>query len=167
MNQYGILMFRINMDIKSINLESYKQKITAKQSEFARLVAEENLTSSDAYRFAYKPEQSVDNKSIHEMACRVMKNVKVQSRISSIKDAKSRKNLMKAIRREDYIIKKLIKEVEEGSRASGRIRALELLGKTVSLFKEKTEINIPVERTSEEVSHILKIKLAEFLNYQR
>ena len=33
--------------------------------------------------------------------------------------------------------------------------------------REKTEINIPVERTSEEVSHILKIKLAEFLNYQR
>ena len=101
------------------------------------------------------------------MACRVMKNVKVQSRISSIKDAKSRKNLMKAIRREDYIIKKLIKEDEEGSKASSRIRALELLGKTVSLFKEKTEINTPVERTSEEVSHILKIKLAEFLNHQR
>ena len=79
------------------------------------------------------------------MACRVMKNVKVQSRISSIKDAKSRKNLMKAIRREDYIIKKLIKEVEEGSKASSRIRALGVLGKTVSLFKEKTEINIPVE----------------------
>ena len=36
-----------------------------------------------------------------------------------------------------------------------------------TLHKEKTEINIPVERTSEEVSHILKIKLAEFLNYQR
>ena len=167
MNQYGILMFRINMDIKSINLESYEQKITAKQSEFARLIAEENLTSSDAYRLAYKPKPSVDNKSIHEMACRVMKNVKVQSRISNIKDAKSRKNLMKVIRREDYIIKKLIKEVEEGTKASSRIRALELLGKTVSLFKEKTEINIPVERTSEEVSHILKIKLAEFLNYQR
>ena len=66
-----------------------------------------------------------------------------------------------------YVIKKLIREVEEGSKASSRIRALELLGETVSLFKEKTEINIPVERTSEEVSHILKIKLAEFLNHQR
>ena len=64
-------------------------KLTAKQSEFARLIAEENLTSSDAYRLAYKPKPSVDNKSIHEMACRVMKNVKVQSRISNIKDAKS------------------------------------------------------------------------------
>ena len=148
-------------------LFTLSDKLTAKQSEFARLVAEENLTGSEAYRLAYKPKPSVENKSIHEMACRVMKNVKVQSRINSIKDAKSKKNLMKAIRREDYIIKKLIKEVEEGSRASSRIRALELLGKTVSLFKEKTEINIPVERTSEEVSHILKIKLAEFLNYQR
>ena len=166
-----IKVFDFNMinltNSKSNNAFFPKQRITAKQYEFARLVAEENLTSIDAYRKAYKPSTFAKNKSIHEMASRVIKNVKVQSRISNIKDAKSKQNLMKAIRRDDYIIKKLIKEVEEGSKASSRIRALELLGKTVSLFKEKTEINTPVERTSEEVSHILKIKLAEFLNHQR
>ena len=70
--------------IKSINSLSPKQKITAKQYEFARLVAEEHLTTSDAYRKAYRPTIFVKNKSIHEMACRVTTNIKVQSMIRSI-----------------------------------------------------------------------------------
>ena len=82
--------------IKTLIPKEYPR--TFKQSEFARLVAEEGMTSSEAYRIAYNPSKNATKKSIHEMACRVFANVKVQSRISSIKDAKSRKNLMKAIR---------------------------------------------------------------------
>ena len=42
-----------------------RQKITSKQFEFARLIAEEHITSSDAYRRAYKPNPLAKNKSIH------------------------------------------------------------------------------------------------------
>ena len=91
-------MFQINMDIKSINLESSKQKITAKQAEFARLIAEEHLTSSDAYRQAYVPKSSVKNKSIHEMACRVLTNVKVQSMIMTIQRKRAEQNRMMSLR---------------------------------------------------------------------
>ena len=78
--------------LKSINSISPKQKITAKQYEFARLVAEEHLTSSDAYRKAYKPNILAKNKSIHEMACRVMTNIKVQSMIRSIQHKREEEN---------------------------------------------------------------------------
>ena len=127
--------------LKSINSLSPKQKITAKQYEFARLVAEEHLTTSDAYRKAYRPTIFVKNKSIHEMACRVTTNIKVQSMIRSIQHERAEENRTRAIRREEYVLKKLTEEVEHCDKASSRIRALELLGKTVAMFSDKVELD--------------------------
>ena len=153
--------------IKSINSLSPKQKITAKQYQFARLVAEEHLTSSDAYRKAYRPTIFVKNKSIHEMACRVMTNIKVQSMIKSIQHEREEENRMQAIRREEFVLKKLMEEVEKGDQASSRIRALELLGKTVSMFSNKVEIKTKqIDRTSEELTEDLKLKLQKLLSDQ-
>ena len=153
--------------MKSINSLPPKQKITAKQYEFARLVAEEHLTSSDAYRKAYKPNILAKNKSVHEMACRVMTNIKVQSMIRSIQHKREEDNRMRAIRREEFVLKKLMEEVEQGDRASSRIRALELLGKTVSMFSNKIEIKTKqIDRTSEELTEDLKLKLQKLLSDQ-
>ena len=153
--------------LKSINSLPPKQKITAKQYEFARLIAEEHLTSSDAYRRAYKPNILAKNKSIHEMACRVMTNIKVQSMIRSIQHKREEDNRMRAIRREEFVLKKLMEEVEQGDQASSRIRALELLGKTVSMFSNKVEIKTKqINRTSEELTEDLKLKLQKLLSDQ-
>ena len=155
---------RDQIHIKSINSLSPKQKITAKQYEFARLVAEEHLTTSDAYRKAYRPTIFVKNKSIHEMACRVTTNIKVQSMIRSIQHERAEENRTRAIRREEYVLKKLTEEVEHCDKASSRIRALELLGKTVSMFSDKVELDtIKYERTSEEITEDLKLKLQKLL----
>ena len=151
--------------LKSINSLPPKQKITAKQYEFARLVAEEHLTSSDAYRKVYKPNILAKNKSVHEMACRVMTNIKVQSMIRSIQHKREEDNRMRAIRREEFVLKKLMEEVEQGDQASSRIRALELLGKTVSMFSNKVEIKTKqINRTSEELTEDLKLKLQKLLS---
>ena len=153
--------------LKSINSLPPKQKITAKQYEFARLIAEEHLTSSDAYRRAYKPNILAKNKSVHEMACRVMTNIKVQSMIRSIQHKREEDNRMRAIRREEFVLKKLMEEVEYGDKASSRIRALELLGKTVSMFSNKIEIKTKqIDRTSEELTEDLKLKLQKLLSDQ-
>ena len=153
--------------LKTINSLSPKQQITAKQHEFARLVAEEHLTSSDAYRRAYKPNILAKNKSVHEMACRVMTNIKVQSMIRSIQHERAEENRTRAIRREEYVLKKLTEEVEHGDKASSRIRALELLGKTVAMFSDKVELDTKKnQRTSEEVTEDLKLKLQKLLSDQ-
>ena len=155
---------RDQIHIKSINSLSPKQKITAKQYEFARLVAEEHLTSSDAYRKAYRPTIFVKNKSIHEMACRVVTNIKVQSMIRSIQHERAEENRTRAIRREEYVLKKLTEEIEHGDKATSRIRALELLGKTVGMFNNKVEMETKIiDRTSEEVTEDLKLKLLKLL----
>ena len=153
--------------LKSINSIPSPQKITPKQHEFARLIAEEHLTSSDAYRKAYKPNILAKNKSVHEMACRVMTNIKVQSMIRSIQHKREEDNRMRAIRREEFVLKKLMEEVEKGDQASSRIRALELLGKTVSMFSNKIEIKTKkIDRTSEELTEDLKLKLQKLLSDQ-
>lgn len=151
--------------LKSINSVPSPQKITPKQHEFARLIAEEHLTSSDAYRRAYKPNILAKNKSVHEMACRVMTNIKVQSMIRSIQHERAEDNRMRAIRREEFVLKKLMEEVEEGDQASSRIRALELLGKTVSMFSNKVEIKTKqIDRSSEDLTEDLKLKLQKLLS---
>ena len=151
--------------LKSINSIPSPQKITPKQHEFARLIAEEHLTSSDAYRRAYKPNILAKNKSVHEMACRVMTNIKVQSMIRSIQHERAEDNRIRAIRREEFVLKKLMEEVEEGDQASSRIRALELLGKTVSMFSNKVEIKTKkIDRSSEELTEDLKLKLQKLLS---
>ena len=151
--------------LKSINSIPSPQKITPKQHEFARLIAEEHLTSSDAYRRAYKPNILAKNKSVHEMACRVMTNIKVQSMIRSIQHEREEENRMRAIRREEFVLKKLMEEVEYGDKASSRIRALELLGKTVAMFSDKVELDTKKnQRTSEEVTEDLKLKLQKLLS---
>ena len=163
-----IKVFDFNMinltNSKSNNAFFPKQRITAKQYEFARLVAEENLTSIDAYRKAYKPSTFAKNKSIHEMASRVIKNVKVQSRIRAFQRIKAEDNRMIAIRREEFVFKKLIEEVEHCKNTSSRIRALELLGKTVSMFSNKVETKTKNNgRTSEEIIKDLKFKLNKLI----
>ena len=141
-----------------------RQKITHKQSEFARLIAEEHLTSSDAYRRAYKPNPLAKRKSIHEMACRVLTNIKVQSMIRSIQIKRAEQNQMKAIRREDFVLNKLAKEATHADNANSRIKALELLGKTISLFSGKDEINTKINfRTPEQTSEELKSKLKKII----
>ena len=152
------------ISLKSSNGLSSK-KITAKQLEFARLIAEEHIISSDAYRKAYKPKSSAKKKSIHEMACRVLTNIKVQSMIKSIQREKYEDNRMRAIRREEYVLKKLMEEVEQGGKASTRIRALELLGKTVSMFSQKVEVETKkINRSSENITKDLKLKLQKLLS---
>lgn len=58
-------------------------KLTAKQEAFAQAVAS-GLTQSDAYRKAYAAHRMTD-KSVHESASRLMRDVKVASRIDALK----------------------------------------------------------------------------------
>ena len=140
------------------------QIMTFKQLQFAKLVAEEGMTNSQAYRIAYKPNKNATNKSIHEMSCRVFANVKVQSRIREIQYEIAKDHRMRAIRREEYVLQRLTEEAEFAENANSRIRALELLGKTVSMFNDKNETKNIVPRSSEEIEEDLRIKLHKLLS---
>ena len=139
------------------------EKLTNKQTKFASLVAEEGMSNTQAYVIAYNPSKNAKQKSIHEMACRVFANVKVQSRIREIQYEIAKNHRMRAIRREEYVLQRLTQEAEFAENANSRIRALELLGKTVSMFNDKNETKNVVPRSSQEVEEDLKIKLKKLL----
>ena len=83
----------------------------------------------------------------------------------SIQHERAEENRARAIRREEYVLKKLTEEVEYGDKASSRIRALELLGKTFAMFSDKVELDTKkIERTSEEIKEDLKLKLQKLLS---
>ena len=149
---------------KKKTLNPQNQQRTFKQSEFARLVAEEGMPRSQAYRIAYNPSKNATKKSIHEMASRVFANVKVQSRIIEVQCQINKENRMQAARREEYVLKRLIEEAEFAENAICRIKALELLGKTISLFDKKTEEEkTNTFRSSNAIMEDLKNKLENLI----
>ena len=140
------------------------QAITFKQSEFARYITE-GQTSSQAYTLAYEPSETATVKSIHEMACRVLANVKVKAKIKALQYVLAEENRTRTLRREEYVLKKLTEEVEQGDQASNRLKALHLLGQTVQMFGTKIEVdNKQADRTSDEVAEDLKVKLEKLLS---
>jgi len=72
--------------------------------------------------------------------------------------------LTRAVRREEYVLKRLTEEADQADNASSRIRALELLGKTVSMFSDKVEMETKqADRSTEEIEQDLKDKLQKLL----
>ena len=65
-------------------MKQKNERITSKQTHFANLVAEKGMSNTQAYIIAYNPSKNAKQKSIHEMACRVFANVKVQSRVREV-----------------------------------------------------------------------------------
>jgi hypothetical protein len=59
-------------------------KLTEKQESFAQLIAGGN-TQADAYREAYDAE-NMTNDSVHQEASRVIKNLKVATRVKQLKE---------------------------------------------------------------------------------
>ena len=141
-----------------------KEQLTNKQTKFANLVAEEGMSNTQAYIIAYNPSKNAKQKSIHEMACRVFANIKVQSRIKAIQLKKAEQNQMRLIRREEFVLNKLAKEAEQANNANSRIKALELLGKTICMFSNKVDTKIINKQlSSEELIEVLKFKLNSLL----
>ena len=140
------------------------QPMTAKQLEFSRLIAEESLTSTDAYKRVYSVSPSTNDNTIWNMASELMANPKVTARIKSIQRRMDEDKLTRAVRREEYVLKKLTEEVEQGDQASNRIKALSLLGQSVNMFGNKLEVETKqTDKTSEEITEELKDKLSKLL----
>ena len=140
-------------------MKQKNERITSKQIHFANLIAEEGMNNTQAYIIAYNPSKNAKQKSIHEMACRVFANVKVQSRIREVQCQIEQDKHMRAIRREEYVLTRLTEEAEYAANASSRIKALELLGKTVSMFDNKKEEHIKIPRSSKTILEELKSKI--------
>ena len=143
-----------------------EQPLTAKQLEFAQLVAD-GFTKADAFRKAYDVSPDTKEKSVHEMASKTFNNIKVMGRIKAIQHQKAEDQRMLGIKQTEFIMRQLEKEaMNMDNNSASRIRALELMGKThmVGLFTDKVEVKSEnINMSSEELQDQLKDKLQKLL----
>lgn len=139
------------------------EKITAKQEAFLQDIAS-GKTLIQSYKDNYEVKPTTSDKVININASRLFHSTKMTLRYKAILRSIEEQNLTRAIRREEYVLKKLTEEIEQGDQASNRIKALQLLGSTINMFGQKLEVeNKQTEKTSEEVAEELKDKLSKLL----
>ena len=134
--------------------------LTAKQMKFVEEVSEGG-SQSNAYRKAYDTSQMAP-KTIWEEASRLRRHPKVAARIEELEAEKEARRRMQALSQEDRVLQELEKIAFGDGPASGRLKALELLGKHVGLFKPK-EVPV-VERSVEDISNQLQRRLEDLLD---
>lgn len=129
-----------------------KQHLTKKQDLFANAVADgHNL--SDAYRHAYDAENMKPN-VIHVEASRLAAHPNVALRIDEISYENNVDQRMQASVRRGFVLDGLEQEALHAPTAHARVRALELLGKSVGLFGATPEVERT--RTIEEMENELR-----------
>jgi len=136
-------------------------RLTAKQESFAQQVAAGSILS-DAYRASYAAENMKD-KTIWEEACKLAQHPKVAQRIKAIQADIEADQRTRAARRSEFVLKQLQDEAMGAETDGARVRALELLGKTVGLFTDKVEIEQDTDKTAAELEQELERRLAGLL----
>jgi hypothetical protein len=117
--------------------QSVKGGLTAKQEAFAQGVAN-GLTLADAYRQSYNAE-NMKEASIYTEASLLMDNPKIAQRVGGIQQAREDKTLHDSARLRRLVLERLHQEATEAESDSARIRALELLGKSIAMFTDRVE----------------------------
>jgi len=134
-----------------------EQSLTGKQEAFAKLVAG-GAVLSDAYRECYSAD-NMKSSTLWSEACRLAQNPKVSARIKDIQaDMEADRRTIER-RREEWVLKRLSEEADQADNASSRIRALELVGKTVGMFTDRIEQAETSERSASEIEKELKARL--------
>ncbi len=122
--------------------------LTAKRERFARLIAQ-GKTQADAYREAYDA-VGMQDATVWTEASKLARHPKVAIRVDELKmeaEVVRREMLMN---REEAILQRLEHEAMTAKTDSARIRALELLGRHIGMFKDQIEVE-HVERSAEQV----------------
>ena len=133
-----------------------KGGLTAKQEAFAQGVAS-GKTLSEAYRDSYDC-QNMKDASVWTEASKLMDNPKVIHRVSALQKATEEKTLHDQARLRRLVLERLYEESANAESDSARIRALELLGKSIAMFTDKLEQETK-ERSADEIERELIARL--------
>lgn len=108
------------------------EKLTVKQEAFAQLVAE-GKNKTEAYRAAYNYKGK--NEYAHTNASVIAAKPQVRNRIAELLKEKRERNSARLESRAEFVIRRLTEIAENGKTETSQVRALQLLGQTVNVFK--------------------------------
>tara|TARA_R100000030_G_C3162162_1_gene101081 strand:- start:20 stop:499 length:480 start_codon:yes stop_codon:yes gene_type:complete len=152
-------------DLKIIKKEA---ELTIKQRQFVDEIIKGKLGSyKEAYASVYDVTLNKDGsipKWVEVEASKLVANPKIAISIQRAIAKKEQSAVASSLRTRNYVIDQLYKESKESDSDSARIRALELLGKSVSLFSDVVETK--EARTSEEVEADIEERIQALLDRQ-
>lgn len=122
--------------------------LTAKQEQFALLVVE-GKTQAEAYRGAYDATAMQDG-TIWTEASKLMRHPQVSKRVEELREEAEVARRAVLMSREEAILQRLEHEAMTAKTDTARIRALELLGRHIGMFKDRIEVE-QVDRTTEQI----------------
>ena len=152
------------------NLKVVKKEIelTIKQRQFVDEIIKGKLGSyKEAYAKVYDvtlTKQGKIPKWVEVEASKLVANPKITISIQRAMERKEQSAVASSIRTRNYVIDQLYRESKEADSDATRVRALELLGKSVSLFSDVVETK--EARTSDEVEADIEERIEALLNKQ-
>jgi hypothetical protein len=138
-----------------------EDKLTAKQEAFAMQVAKGAMLS-EAYRDCYAADSMRDS-TIWSEACKLAQNPKVATRIKAIQADMEQDRRTIERRREEWVLKRLTQEADQAETDGARIRAIELVGRTIGMFTDRIEQADDAERSASDIEADLRKRLDRLL----
>ena len=136
-------------------------KLTPKQLHFARCVAS-GMSQAQAYREAYDCKPDALKETQQQAASRLMSNPMVRARVDYLIRQKEAGIAASALSDRERVLSKLRHMLDNAEPSDGnKLRAAELLGKSVGLFKDVVEQKSTAN--SAEVEAKLQAKLEQLL----
>ena len=157
-------------DDKKPKLKVVKKEpdLTIKQRKFVEEIVKGKLGSyKEAYAKVYDVALTKSGnipKWVEVEASKLVANPKIALSIQKAIQRKEQSSVATSLRTRNYVIDQLYRESKESDSDSARIRALELLGKSVSLFSDVVETK--EARTSDEVERDIEERIEALLNKQ-
>jgi len=149
-------------DLKLVKKEP---DLTIKQRAFVDGIVKGKLGSfKEVYADVYDvtlTKQGKIPKHAHVDCSRLMANPSVSLRISNGLKRLETNAVASTTRTRSYVLEQLMRESKEADSDSTRVRALELLGKTVNLFSDTLEIK--ESRTSDDIESEIEQKIEQLL----
>ena len=153
--------------------KSSKPELTAKQLGFCKDIVgmgkdkdgnpKKPMSLVDAYVANYNVRPKPKNNTIRDMASKLKANPLITHTISKLYNEMMQINKVSAIKKEEVIIRKLEEFMNnEEFSDTARVRSAELIGKSLSMFTNVTEIK-ESDKSSVEVEQQLREKLSKLL----
>ena len=132
--------------------------LTAKQQTFADLIATGQRQSA-AYRSAYDAADMAPA-TVWNEASRLVRHPEVAQRVGLLQQEAE---YSAATRREvtrDFVFQELAALAMDAPTSNARLKALELLGKSVGMFTDRVEVEVEeVERSAEEIEASIRMRM--------
>ena len=139
------------------------RKLTPKQLHFARCIAS-GMSQTDAYKEAYNS-SNMKVQTIYEQASRLANDSMIAARVDSLVRLKEQAVVRSTVGLRSKVLTKLEGFMDTATVQDGnRIRATELLGKSIGLFKDVIEDNRDNDKTPEQLTALLEQKLAGLIS---